>query len=1170
MASQTLQTIIAINAKVGNGFSEVGATLSELGSLVNGMSQKLIDFGKESVEVYRDYEKSMKDAEVALSTTYGRNTKELSQVMDNLNTSATEWAATTIFHTNDVANAISEAAHAGWDYQQIMSGIPAAMQLAQAGSMDLSEAVDYIVKSTNAAGLGFEDIDTFIDHWAYAANTSATTIDEMGAAMLRMGGTMKFAENTDEILTMLAVLADTGYVGESAGTLLRNAMIRLVAPTKNAKEAMADLGATSDEAAEALGDEELAAANARLAAHGFSLYDEDGNMKSMLDTYRDLYVALGEIAGGYENIEKNKDVEAILGKIFPQRSITGALALLEAASDGYGGLYDALQGGEAEGYGEYAATTMMDSLNGRIETFESKVERLKQVVGESISDELSEALGNLGEMVDSVAEMDTGNLDALVSAAEVIAMAGPGLLVAGGAFRFLGAVLSPVGALGVGAITLAAIATYIGKIEDANFEDAFGDANLDTSELTSALEEIRTSFNDTYADVEKFEEQMTSSFDTYMKKAQEFKEFIMGKGITGSELTDKEKNNLYDTGEEMVNSIEEGAAFSTAGMISSLTETFGGAEEAENNTIFNQIKSLLVEGYEEDVATAQQLGQKLRDAMTAAFADSTLTPQEIANIQGIFDQMNEIVAQEMEAQNYANQQRILRKSQTLGLDAIYEGIDMAIAERDLEVDEVADQQNKIYSRTSQLWDKRIKNGYLVRDQQGYGYHKANEEDKQRILDSLKQQQQTELGNVSKESNQLALNTMEVGISGSTAAKAWEGMQMLADEFRGANGVLTQAARNKYFDEWRDTQNEGDAVRYLVEGMERLGGREAMQSQADYFYGKGNIDAAKQYQQLVDMYDLFSTGDLVETGTIGEATNTASDMDVLKQILTGSGYSMEQLAGYAETFGENTPDWAGFFQGGDAYAQLSNAALEYGYGNVENLLSTALANLGTQQAQPAAESAPPEPTTIATNTFGLTGIDAQTALEAQGVSVSVDGDTQELEATIEAQNARQLLEYVDGDASDLQMKITDEDGRTITVNVAGNAAQLDQILNSYQNKTITVNMTARQLFAHGGRATEPSTFGEAGPEWAIPEEHSERTAQLLNAAREASGFSWPDLLERYGGLNADVTSKPIVLNYSPTINAGDVNGVEEALQTDKDRLNRWFEEKQLRDRMEVYA
>lgn len=153
MASQTLETVIAINARVGNGFSQVGATLTELGSMVNGISQQLINFGKDSVNVYREYEKSMADAQVALSTTYGRGTQQLNTVMSQLDVAATEWAATTIFHTNDVANAISEAAHAGWDFDQIMSGIPAAMQLAQAGGLDLSEAVNYIVKSTNAAGI---------------------------------------------------------------------------------------------------------------------------------------------------------------------------------------------------------------------------------------------------------------------------------------------------------------------------------------------------------------------------------------------------------------------------------------------------------------------------------------------------------------------------------------------------------------------------------------------------------------------------------------------------------------------------------------------------------------------------------------------------------------------------------------------------------------------------------------------------------------------------------------------------------------------------------------------------------------------------------------------------------------------------------------------------------
>ena len=111
-----------------------------------------------------------------------------------------------------------------------------------------------------------------------------------------------------------------------------------------------------------------------------------------------------------------------------------------------------------------------------------------------------------------------------------------------------------------------------------------------------------------------------------------------------------------------------------------------------------------------------------------------------------------------------------------------------------------------------------------------------------------------------------------------------------------------------------------------------------------------------------------------------------------------------------------------------------------------------------------------------------------------------------------------------------------------------------------------------MFAAGGRATSASIFGEAGPEWAIPEEHSERTADLLNAAREASGFTWTDLLTRYGGLNANPNAGtiPTTIIYSPTINAQDATGVEKVLSDDKERLEKWFAEKKMRDEVEVYA
>ena len=114
-------------------------------------------------------------------------------------------------------------------------------------------------------------------------------------------------------------------------------------------------------------------------------------------------------------------------------------------------------------------------------------------------------------------------------------------------------------------------------------------------------------------------------------------------------------------------------------------------------------------------------------------------------------------------------------------------------------------------------------------------------------------------------------------------------------------------------------------------------------------------------------------------------------------------------------------------------------------------------------------------------------------------------------------------------------------------------------------------TTYSMFADGGRATVPSIFGEGGiPEWAIPEEHTDRTAELLNAARAASGFTWPEILSRYGGLNANANHTPTTIVYSPTINANDVTGVREALNEDKRRMERWLEDKKLHDEIEVYA
>ena len=128
MAGKELRANIVLGGRTDPSLAHVGAQLEMLGNKVNQISSRLIDFGKESVQTYVDYEDAMLDAQVALSTQY-TTTSELGKVMEQLDKSAMAWAASSRFTTDDVANAISNAAHAGWNLEQILGGVPAAMNI---------------------------------------------------------------------------------------------------------------------------------------------------------------------------------------------------------------------------------------------------------------------------------------------------------------------------------------------------------------------------------------------------------------------------------------------------------------------------------------------------------------------------------------------------------------------------------------------------------------------------------------------------------------------------------------------------------------------------------------------------------------------------------------------------------------------------------------------------------------------------------------------------------------------------------------------------------------------------------------------------------------------------------------------------------------------------------
>lgn len=1307
-SSQTLNTNIVINAKVGNGFSDIGNTLAQMASIIQPVSDKLIDFGKQSIEVYRGYEKSMADAEVALSTTYGRNTQELSSTMSQLDAAATQWAATTIFHTDDVGNAISEAAHAGWDFNQIMNGIPAAMQLAQAGGLDLSEAVNYIVKSANGLGLEFDEdgksLTNFIDLWTYAANSSASTVEEFGDAMLRMGSTMRFADSTEELMTLLAVTANAGAVGSDAGTLIRNSILRLAAPTDKATEAMAELGATSEETSEIMNDEALSAANAELAESGFSAYDDKGQLKSTLETYQDLYQALGQIAGGYDKIEKNKDALKILQTVFGTRTVTEALTLLRGASEQWDGLYESMKNGEAEGYGEYASETMMNTLDGRIETFKSKIERLQQLVGESLSDPLSNAMGAIGGIVDEISNLDPGTLDVLVSGLTGVALTGPGLVAVSGAFRLIGTLLGPAGAVAGAVTTLAALAGAMQQVNENKIDSVFGTGTLDQTEIQSALSQMESSYDSATSTIHEFRDAVTEAANNYDTASAQLASSLTTKLISGLTLTDADQTKIEGYADTMVTSMVDAISNSAAAQMSTLNLLFGGDGEAENNPAYQDSIELLEKSMNQGIANAEALGQKLRNAITDAWKDGSLSEEERSNILGVVQDMNNEISKAQLEQTKENQyvetQKLKYKAQHASRDEIKTVAKEIQESSDKMLSDAQDQYLDSKYTLEYQWDQAIQNHEKINGEY------ATEERKKAVLAELDDNYNAYKAQLTSGQNNMLYTLWSTNLKESDAGTAYENLQKLAEGVDSGTQSMSDAIQSftsEYGDIFRNRSNpemqalrEGlasmitgwggyDQIAESYQSLMKAGDSESValanhmaqvytmdqilnnygqQAMKDYTHGllgfmydkngtfwTSNEDVYHDSgpgEQNKDAFDTFlnsvysalgitntaleeQSQQATEQSASIEATVTSAKeaLEDTNTTLENSGKSLEENTKQTTESGAKSENaWSNL---GNVLGSLGNSVIsllntspkdtatsEVSTTPTATAEGTANISISADAAQALAELQQqfnsygfsvtiepnldegaikqPDPIPVELDPYvGGKGESAADQLAGQGVDVNVNGDTTNLQATIKAEDGQKLLSYVDGDASDLHMSIQDENGQYLLENVDGNTAALASAINAYQGRTITVNVVAHTSsvagavsrigagasgFAEGGRATEASIFGEAGPEWAIPEEHTAATASLLDQARAASGFTWPDLLSMVGaggsssgsssGSSGSESGSSATLVYSPTINATDVTGVAKELKDDKERFERWYEEKQRRDRLEVYA
>lgn len=1123
-----LRTDIVVGGKAHSSFYQLGNELQSMGNMVNGLSDKLITFGKESVEAYSSYEDYMLDAKVALRTQYD-NAADLEKAMGRLDKAALQWASDSRFTTQDVAEGISNAAHAGWNLNQILNGVPAAMNVSLAGSMSLAEGLEYLVDISNAAGVEFGDLTNLVDYWAFAANSSSTTIPEMGQAMQKMGATLQFVKgDMAGLTTMLAVLADNGTKGTEAGTLLRNSMIRLIAPTKAAAEAMDDLGLDEDALDEIYaGSAGLEEANAMLADAGFSAYDANGNLKNFLDIWKELDAA----TSGMTEADRNK----VLSSIFPTRTITGALALLAAARNDYNGLYDSILA-NGPGYADYAAETMESGLGGALRHVESVYNALQTRTGGSLADDVITVSGAVSGLIERVNGMDEATFNAIVGGLEAVAVAGPLLLVAGGALKAIAAVAAsgPFGWVTLGAVGVFALVKGLKELNDTLYESSFGSMGLDDTMLNQYLNGMSEDFSGAAAQIERYNEGVRTALDNYEENIGTLKGGLVTAMLTDTTLTKAQQDKYLALGDQIRSAVLDGISGNYSAALEAVSY-FTGANDTVSalngdDPLAKELVSLLTDGFAAATAQAEQLSANLRAAMLSAFEDGQLSEAEMDNITAIFDEMTKLATAQANAKERTLRQRTMDEAQRLGYDNIGGAFDL-IDQKKAEV--LQAKEDAYYTGLEALLSSA-------------GYKGLSEAETQQLVD-----QYTEL----YKNNALSADAWADSLKADIATEA---LKENYGESYGALGALWESLRDGSI-----TQGELEAftqnadtkffMRFLDDTMEKFGGAAELESTIAQYRAAGYTDAADSLTQFLELYN---QGQTAQNGGLNMqqlgAFNAFEEAQNLRPLLENSDVAMEAVEKLA------SGDVAGFWAAAAGDAVFENAFSK----TLERMgYSYDLDAMGLGSPEQAAYQLmfnETDPEQYRRVWFG--GADGeQYGLDFAGNTVSVAGDTAGLEEAINAQ-----------------------DGQTITTDVAGDTEALAAAIDAQNGKTITVNVAARGrglasaagydpvgFFAEGGRADRASIFGEAGPEWAIPEAHSQRTAELLNAAREASGFSWPELLQRNGGLNSG-SGGSWTLVYSPTIVAQDARDVEEKLKSDKARLEKWLRDRQLREETEAYA
>lgn len=375
--------------KVGNNITGIGKSMTSVGStLTKSVTVPLLSIGAAGLKVASDFDSVMSGVK-AISGATGKE-------FDALRAKAIELGGETAFGANEVAEAMTEMAKAGWDSQQILDGMSGVLDAAAASGENLGTVSTIVADAITGFGMEAKESTRVADLLTQAANGGTIGINDLGESfkyIAPVAGSMGLS--IEDITTALSAMSKSGIKGSQAGTSLRGVLTRMVKPTDQVAAAMDELGIV--------------------------LTNSDGTFKS-------LDQILSEMRGSFSGLtDKQKTYYA--ATLAGQEGMSGLLSLLNMSQEEYDEIAASMD--NASGVAKETAEVMRDNLSTDVKRFMVSLESLAITLSSLIVPALRDFVQWLTQLVNKLTALSPETQKTILMIAGIAAAIGPVLMVLG-------------------------------------------------------------------------------------------------------------------------------------------------------------------------------------------------------------------------------------------------------------------------------------------------------------------------------------------------------------------------------------------------------------------------------------------------------------------------------------------------------------------------------------------------------------------------------------------------------------------------------------------------------------------------------------------------------------------------------------------------------------------